>query len=176
MNVDLQIIKDKNLCLDCIGCECENMEGTNYCKAYAPKSVTTVGIMDCIGKPITTTGIIDYVGKPVTTTGIMDSGNRTEFSTGAVRDMHEGKGRFDLIPPEMMFRLAKLYEAGSKKYGDRNWEKGIPVSSCLDSAERHLYCYKAGMTDEDHLAAVIFNVAAIMHFEKNKPEMLKVDK
>ena len=29
---------------------------------------------------------------------IKDSGDRTEFTTGAVRDMHEGKGRFDLIP------------------------------------------------------------------------------
>ena len=29
---------------------------------------------------------------------IKDSGQRTEFSTGAVRDMHEGKGRMDLLP------------------------------------------------------------------------------
>ena len=29
---------------------------------------------------------------------IKDSGNRTEFETGAVRDMHEGKGRCDLLP------------------------------------------------------------------------------
>ncbi len=29
---------------------------------------------------------------------IIDSGERTEFSTGAVRDMQAGKGRFDLMP------------------------------------------------------------------------------
>lgn len=29
---------------------------------------------------------------------IKDSGERTQFATGAVRDMHEGKGRFDLLP------------------------------------------------------------------------------
>ena len=29
---------------------------------------------------------------------ILDSGNRTEFATGAVRDMREGKGRMDLMP------------------------------------------------------------------------------
>lgn len=29
---------------------------------------------------------------------ILDSGDRHEFSTGAVRDMREGKGRCDLIP------------------------------------------------------------------------------
>ena len=30
-----------------------------------------------------------------------DSGNRREFDTGAVRDMAEGKGRFDLMPQDM---------------------------------------------------------------------------
>ena len=29
---------------------------------------------------------------------LKDSGNRREFKTGAVRDMHEGKGRMDLVP------------------------------------------------------------------------------
>ena len=29
---------------------------------------------------------------------IKDSGDRTEFESGAVRDMHEGKGRCDLMP------------------------------------------------------------------------------
>lgn len=30
---------------------------------------------------------------------ILDSGNRTEFESGAVRDIQEGKGRCDLLPP-----------------------------------------------------------------------------
>lgn len=33
---------------------------------------------------------------------IKDSGDRTEFSTGAVRDMKEGKGRFDLMPLDVL--------------------------------------------------------------------------
>lgn len=33
---------------------------------------------------------------------IEDSGDRTEFSTGAVRDMRTGKGRFDLVPLEVV--------------------------------------------------------------------------
>lgn len=34
--------------------------------------------------------------------GIKDSGDRTEFETGAVRDMHEGKGRCDLMPLDVI--------------------------------------------------------------------------
>lgn len=33
---------------------------------------------------------------------IKDSGNRREFESGAVRDMQEGKGRFDLVPLEIV--------------------------------------------------------------------------
>lgn len=33
---------------------------------------------------------------------ILDSGDRTEFSTGAVRDMREGKGRCDLLPLDVV--------------------------------------------------------------------------
>ena len=33
---------------------------------------------------------------------ILDSGDRTEFASGAVRDMREGKGRMDLAPLEVM--------------------------------------------------------------------------
>lgn len=36
---------------------------------------------------------------------ILDSGDRTEFETGAVRDMHEGKGRCDLLPLEVVSDL-----------------------------------------------------------------------
>lgn len=102
-----------------------------------------------------------------------DSGERTEFPSGAVRDMAVGKGRFDLIEPELLFRLARHYEAGSIKYGDRNWEKGIPVHSLIDSADRHLTKYRAGWQDEDHLAAVVWNLACIMRFEKdNRKDLL----
>ena len=35
-------------------------------------------------------------------TAIKDSGDRTEFASGAVRDMHEGKGRCDLMPLDVV--------------------------------------------------------------------------
>ena len=46
---------------------------------------------------------------------IKDSGERTEFTSGAVRDMHDGKGRFDLLPMCVLTRLAKHYERGALK-------------------------------------------------------------
>ena len=40
---------------------------------------------------------------------IKDSGDRTEFSTGAVRDMHEGKGRCDLMPLDVVARICNNF-------------------------------------------------------------------
>jgi hypothetical protein len=97
---------------------------------------------------------------------IKDSGERRAFASGAVRDMSAGKGRFDLITPFMLERLAKHYEAGAKKYGDRNWEKGIPFTAYVDSACRHINKFRQGMTDEDHLSAAIWNLACIVHFQE----------
>lgn len=36
---------------------------------------------------------------------ILDSGDRTQFPSGAVRDMREGKGRFDVMPLEVVAEM-----------------------------------------------------------------------
>ena len=112
--------------------------------------------------------------KEVHITNIADSGDRTTFSSGAVRDMHEGKGRCDLLPMCVMLRLARHYENGCKKYGDRNWEKGIPAHSFADSALRHLFKYMDGQTDEDHLIAAIWNLCGLAWTEEKHPELLDI--
>jgi hypothetical protein len=93
---------------------------------------------------------------------VKDSGKRQEFETGSKRDTQDGKGRYVLIPTIPMRRLAKHYENGSAKYGDRNWEKGQPLSRYLDSCERHLQAVKDGLTDEDHASAVSWNMFAFI--------------
>jgi len=41
---------------------------------------------------------------------IKDSGERTKFNTGAVRDMHEGKGDMLSLPMAALLRLSRHYE------------------------------------------------------------------
>lgn len=102
---------------------------------------------------------------------IKDSGTRREFSSGAVRDAETGKGRCDLLPAVAILRVARHYEEGAKKYSDRNWEKGIPISSFIDSALRHLMKYLDGQTDEDHLCASAWNCLCAMWMEEKRPDM-----
>jgi len=102
---------------------------------------------------------------------VKDSGHKETYNTGAQRDNPEKKGRFDLMSTQGLLRLARWYELGAKKYTDRNWEKGIPIGRCVDAAMRHLIKYLAGCDDEDHLAAVAWNVFAIMFYEYYNKDM-----
>lgn len=100
-----------------------------------------------------------------------------QFESGASRDNPEGKGAYELISPLALKRLALVYERGAKQKGDRNWEKGFPMSRCIQSALRHIEQYLEGLRDEDHLAAASWNLFAAIHFEEqikrgNLPENL----
>jgi len=93
---------------------------------------------------------------------IKDSGKRSEFETGAVRDIQTGKGRFDLLPWDVITDLAIHFEKGSLKYGDNNWRQGIPLSRFIDSGIRHFTKFIMGVNDgEDHLIAAIWNFACL---------------
>lgn len=102
---------------------------------------------------------------------IKDSGDRTEFETGAKRDMHAGKGRMDLLPWYGIMEVSKHCEEGALKYGEHNVDKGIPLHSLLDSASRHLAKYMVGMDDEDHLRAACWNLLWALNQRETYPEL-----
>lgn len=60
---------------------------------------------------------------------ILDSGNRTEFSTGAVRDIQEGKGRCDLLPLDVVadaFEMEELKDISAfQKTGDAEYLRAM---------------------------------------------------
>lgn len=105
---------------------------------------------------------------------IKDSGERTKFESGAVRDIHDGKGRYDLLPWDAIHEIAQHCDEGAIKYGERNCEKGIPLHSLIDSAIRHLSCYLRGMKDEPHLRAAAWNILFAIWTEKNRPDLIDI--
>jgi len=99
-----------------------------------------------------------------------DSGKRQQFASGTVRDTADDKPRPDLISPYANEREGAWLGIGAKKYAERNWEAGMPISRCIASLERHVIAYKKGKTDEDHMAAIRTNAGFILHYE----EMIKL--
>lgn len=106
--------------------------------------------------------------------GIADSGDRTEFSTGAVRDMHSGKGRMDLLPWAAIMEVSKHCENGALKYGEHNVDKGIPLHSLIDSGMRHLAKFADGWEDEPHLLAAAWNILWAVQMTLKHPELCDV--
>ena len=100
--------------------------------------------------------------------GLKDSGQRLLFASGMVRDVDDSKPAFDLVIPEgipynelMLTRWAELLRKGAIKYERRNWEKADSdeeLERAKASAFRHFMQWFTGETDEDHAAAVFFNI------------------
>lgn len=134
--------------------------------AYFTRQIDTVGYMSD-DEIIAAYNVVF----PARRTGIKDSGERTTFASGAVRDMHAGKGRMDLLPWEAIIEVSKHCEEGALKYGEHNVDKGIPIHSLVDSGARHLGKYIMGETDEPHLRAAAWNLLWAIYMEIRHPEL-----
>ena len=85
----------------------------------------------------------------------------------------------DLLPMSALMRISKHMEdaikpdpeTGKPHYPERNWEKGLPMHTMIDSALRHLAKYVDGWSDEDHLCAAATNLLMALWTEEHMPEM-----
>ena len=81
-------------------------------------------------------------------------------------DVINGVGlRYDRISPVFFRRVSIHYQKGGINYGDRNWELGMPVLVCWDSATRHFNNWIEHLPEdnEDHMGAVGWNIMCMMH-------------
>lgn len=96
------------------------------------------------------------------TFGIKDSGKRLKFDSGMVRDVTHDKTKYHLVFDGPMFeRWAEHLSKGAAKYDDRNWMRAngeAELQRFLESAVRHFIQWQRGDSDEDHAAAVFFNI------------------
>ena len=66
--------------------------------------------------------------------------------------------------------LSHRYREGAEKYAERNWEKGLPIKSFIDSGVRHLLKWYRKDTDENHASAFMWNMVGAIWTQKHKPE------
>lgn len=93
---------------------------------------------------------------------IKDSGEREEFASGMVRDTTAGKILWHLINSgPMLKRWAEHLTKGAAKYTANNWMKAsgeAEYNRFKESAFRHFMQWYRDDRDEDHGAAVYFNI------------------
>jgi hypothetical protein len=96
--------------------------------------------------------------------------------TGDVNNLYKSlevfcKKHYEKSNEKMILEVSKHFEEGAKKYGEHNWQKGIPVHSFIDSAIRHLLKHKSGWNDEPHDRAFVWNIMCCIWTCKHKPEL-----
>lgn len=85
--------------------------------------------------------------------------------TGNTLELYKALGHCSKLfnnTADMCLELAIHFEDGCKKYGERNWEKGIPTSRYIDSAVRHYLKYIRGDNDERHDRALVWNICCLI--------------
>ena len=98
------------------------------------------------------------------------SGNKTSLVC-AIKAFSEA--RYGNLSTAML-EVSKHYEAGCDKYGERNWEKGIPLHCYIDSGVRHYLKYLREDNDEPHNRAFVWNMLGAIWTIENKPEFIDI--
>lgn len=111
---------------------------------------------------------------------IKDSGVRQEFKSGMVRDTTTGKINFWRIMVGPMFKRWAIHlTKGAVKYPDvqpgvSNWTLAAgdeELARFKDSALRHFIQWYEGDQDEDHAAAVFFNINGAEYVKGKMPKL-----
>lgn len=98
-------------------------------------------------------------------------GTTAKFGTGAVRSDTFEEFRYDLVSPIGLREVARACAEGAEKYGDWNWEKGMPVHDLLNHALAHIYEFLAGDRNEPHLGHAAWNLLAAIHSHELWPHL-----
>ena len=95
----------------------------------------------------------------------------------ALREDKSHKLRYDLIPYNMLKRLAIHYTEWAKLHWDRNreWWNIDYANKCKESARRHFMQWQMGESDEDHAMACVWNIFAY-EFLRDKHEDEQIEK
>lgn len=93
---------------------------------------------------------------------------------GKKNDRQDQKPRWELLPLNLLAYVVDVYTAGAEKYGEGNWmnlEDGFRRYQA--AMLRHLVAYQNGeIRDPEtgcyHLAQVVWNALAMLHFSLKK--------
>lgn len=112
-----------------------------------------------------------FCGHPCYFLGYIDQFKEDGEPNALIRAFRQMLEELDWNLWQAMLEVAIHFEEGAKKYGDNNWQKGIPANVYIDSAIRHYCKFKIGMTDERHDRAVLWNLICCMWTCNNMPEL-----
>jgi len=95
---------------------------------------------------------------------------------GGGKRLNTGKVPLSMVPSSTLYAIARVFEAGAKKYEKNNWRRGMKHSIPYECAMRHLLKYAEGEdrdaeTGELHLSHCLTNLAMLVEYQTTCPEL-----
>jgi hypothetical protein len=102
---------------------------------------------------------------------LLPKGDKVAFRDGVKFDTE--KIRPELFPPDAFEALCDLYARGARKYGDRNWEKGMSWGRLFGALMRHAWAWWRGESydpelNTNHMLNVAWNAIGLYVYETRK--------
>jgi hypothetical protein len=104
--------------------------------------------------------VLDYIGR------FQDNGDIDYLYLALRHFAHAFNGLAD-----MLLEVSKHFEEGAEKYGENNWQKGLPAKCYINSGVRHYLKWLRGDKDEFHDRAFCWNIICAIWTCKHRPEL-----
>jgi hypothetical protein len=137
-------------------------EGKGRCDLL-PLDVVSNYLIDCVSRVGNHDRVIDFIYCFTATSDIRHLEDVIERFVDTHETWHNNY--------TMLLEVSKHFEEGAKKYGEYNWQRGIPTHCYIDSAVRHYLKYLRGDTDEPHDRAFVWNILCCIWTCIHKPEL-----
>ena len=88
-------------------------------------------------------------------------------------EMVDGESvRLDLIPPQSIIEVGKVFTFGANKHGNYSWMDGIPYGESYAACMRHLMAFQLGrdFDTESGLPNIAHAIARLMMLLETLPE------
>lgn len=98
-----------------------------------------------------------------------------KMESGSGKRFNSGKTKYNLVPPFAQEQYARVLTVGAAKYGDYNWQAGMPWTTVLASMERHVAAFKRGEDFDPetgllHVGHIMCNAAFLTEYYKIYPQ------
>lgn len=98
---------------------------------------------------------------------------------GTAGHLDEGKPRLELLPNRGLRDVGDAFAYGERKYGPKNWTRGMPWRKLAGSALRHIYAWAWGEDFDPesgvhHLAHACCNLLMLLDY-RHRQELAALD-
>lgn len=101
---------------------------------------------------------------------LWDALNIFQYEAYAIKGLKDSRQQW----ANTLLEVSIHFEDGARKYGENNWQKGIPLHCYIDSAIRHYLKWRRRDKDEPHDRAFVWNILCAIWTMHHFPNLIDI--